>query len=1147
MKVQVASVRALAMCVGLVAVCSGQLASPAFADDALGTGPDAFFRYYHKQRLDLALDASRVAVKAADAASVGKALATAGVAGATVTDANIKGWFLTSLGKALTPAELDALVAKLAADPGVEMVSPVFLDNFGGPMFVCGDLMVGFDAGTPAAERDAIIKDAGSPGTLKVRDYTPGVDRLTPASRNALDVLAAANALAMRGDVAFAEPDWAFTVREALIPNDTFFGNLWGINNTGQSGGTADQDMDGPEAWDITTGDNAVIVTVIDVGTELTHPDLNLAPGADFSGNGTNGGPFNSCDNHGTAVAGCVSAIINNGVGVVGIAPGCRVSPAKCFNSNLACDGSGSTAASWTVDALNFAQANGHRVTNNSNAYGGMFAEIDAAYQNTRDAGLVHFAATGNNGGGTISYPASIPVVNAVGAVDRNGNRASFSQHGPGTDFTAPGVDIDTTDRQGAAGYVSGDYVTASGTSEASPYAAGVAALVISRAPALTANQVETIMRNTAVDRGAPGLDDEYGAGFVNAFAAVQAAGIVPPTNDDCGNAIDVSAGGTFNGTLTAASNDGTAPCGGSASNPDVWYVYANPLSNTVVLTASTCGTHDTGGVDTGVDTVIAAFDTCGGTLLGCNDDAIGGGCGAADGGITRDSLIAFTVAGGQSAIIRVSKFGASNVGPFQLNISAVPVNDTCSSAVDVSAGGTFYGTLVGASNDGTATCGNSSANPDVWYTYTNPFSSPVALTASTCGTHDTGGQDAGVDTVLAAFDTCGGTQLACNDDAASGGCGAADGGFARDSLVSLNVAGGQSVLIRVSKYGASSVGPFQLHISAAAANDACASAVDVSAGGTFTGTLEGSTNDGTADCGSSATNPDVWYAYTNPGPCGATLTASTCGTHDTGGQDAGIDTVMTIFNGCGGAQLVCNDDADGDGCGSLDQGLHRDSYATVSVAGGQTVLIRVSKFGPNATASGTFRLNISTSNIPANDSCANALTIAAGADVPICTTGATTEGPTEAACTGFGDSNINQDVWFRYTPISTGKYTVQTCGSAFDTRLAAYTNTCPGSPDTALACNDDTCDLQSSITVVGAAGVPNLIRVGGFTTATGVGTLRVYCAADVNLSGQVTVQDIFDFLGYYFANDPRGDFNGAGGQSVQDIFDFLAAYFGGC
>jgi subtilisin family serine protease len=134
---------------------------------------------------------------------------------------------------------------------------------------------------------------------------------------------------------------------------------------------------------------------------------------------------------------------------------------------------------------------------------------------------MVHFAAAGNSGTTFIGYPATLSTVNAIAALDPTGQIASFSDRGIGLAFSAPGTSVYTTDRSGAPGYSASDYAFVQGTSFASSYASGVAALMLSKNAVQSAANVETIMQNSCVDRGAPGYDTTYGWGFVNAAAAL--------------------------------------------------------------------------------------------------------------------------------------------------------------------------------------------------------------------------------------------------------------------------------------------------------------------------------------------------------------------------------------------------------------------------------------------------------------------------------------------------------------------------------------------------------------------------------------------------------------------------------------------------
>jgi subtilisin family serine protease len=290
----------------------------------------------------------------------------------------------------------------------------------------------------------------------------------------------------------------------------------------------------------------------------------------DFTDSGVpGGGPSNQCDNHGTAVAGCVAATINNNQGVVGVAPECSVQAGKIFNEIwfLICLPFLEGQDSWTVNGIMWAADSGARVTNSSWS-GPASATITTAFETTKGRGVTHFAAAGNGGGTPVEYPANLASVNGVSAVNSAGNLASFSSYGSGLFISAPGEAILTTDRMGSDGYESGNTATVDGTSFASPYTAGVAALVISADPSLTPDGVAQILSDTAMDLGAPGYDTLYGWGLVNAFDAVSAA--IPaepcPADLDGNGVVDVadflfllSAWGTADGDVDGDGDTGVA------------------------------------------------------------------------------------------------------------------------------------------------------------------------------------------------------------------------------------------------------------------------------------------------------------------------------------------------------------------------------------------------------------------------------------------------------------------------------------------------------------------------------------------------------------------------------------------------------------
>jgi hypothetical protein len=276
------------------------------------------------------------------------------------------------------------------------------------------------------------------------------------------------------------------------------------------------------------------------------------------------------------------------------------------------------------------------------------------------------------------------------------------------------------------------------------------------------------------------------------------------------------------------------------------------------------------------------------------------------------------------------------------------PDNDNCGNAIELINGASVVGNLHRATPDGNANCGSSSNNRDVWYTFVARCNG--TLFANTCGSRDINGIDTGIDTVLSVHSGCPGTtanQLVCNDDGSGAGCNGID------SAVSLGMVAGQRVFIRVTHFGDAAVrfqsGAFRLNLNfistSAPANDNCAAATPIVQGNILIGALLCASNDGSADCGSSATNPDIWYQFTAPAAYGR-LEANACGSRDNAGADTGPDTAVSVHTGCPGLignEIGCNDDGFMAGCNTVD------SQALAALAPNQNIKIRISHFGSNA------------------------------------------------------------------------------------------------------------------------------------------------------------------------------------------------------
>ncbi|MGP1347876.1 MAG: S8 family peptidase [Phycisphaerales bacterium] len=522
---------------------SGAIAAPG----GVGGGGDELYYSYFDDRVSLTLDETRLVVT--DLSGHGRGAVEAFAAGFGIDADGITpheapntwiveapGWGVADLG---TTRELVSSMARESREAWLNdagaadlFISPMLGIELG-PVHISDGIIVRFAEGTTPEQAEAIV-DGFIDAELLEADMAgmAGVFRFVTSSRDGFEVLEAANRLAALDQTVYAEPHMSLPLKKALIPNDPLFGVQWGLRNIGQSGGLANIDIDADLAWDITPGFATTLTAILDDGVEQDHPDIHQVPGIDVTGQATGGGPAGSCDNHGTAVGGVVSAIFNNGAGVAGAAPGTRIISVKFSNSMPPCTGSGSFFPASFASGLNNAFSQGARVSNNSNSMGAS-GTIDGVYQTTRNSGMVHFASSGNANASSIAYPSSLATVNSVGSVSRTGFRSAFSNYGAGLAFTAPGDDIWTTDRTGGSGYAGGSYTVIDGTSFSSPMAAGVAALVKTVNPALTAAQVEQILQDNAKDRGTAGYDTFYGWGIPDADDSMEdaIALLSPPGN----------------------------------------------------------------------------------------------------------------------------------------------------------------------------------------------------------------------------------------------------------------------------------------------------------------------------------------------------------------------------------------------------------------------------------------------------------------------------------------------------------------------------------------------------------------------------------------------------------------------------------------
>jgi len=466
--------------------------------------------------------------------------------------------------------ENEKTLKRLRSRSEVQYAAPLFSSN-GETVAIIPEIVVRAKPGTDIEQVQMLCEGAGC--TINKRmEFTEQEYLLEVLGPDAEAVLAAVGELGQAPCVEWACPNTAFQPKlcsqavsggpasdeqlridaagqdantPGVFPNDEYFPMQWHLYNTGQSGGTPGADIRAPEAWEITTGDPNIVVAVLDCGVDTNHPDLinNLVAGYDFYENDPFPDPalVGETNLHGTACAGLVAAQGNNSIGVTGVTWNCKVMPIRQtqIQPNPATEDVGATALRW-------AAVHGADIVNGRGATDYPTPIIHSAIvditkpggigRNGKGCVLVYPAVNANS---LVYYPARYPEVIAVGATDHQDLRWGYSNYGPDLDIMAPGgpyppisagdvFGVWTTDIAGSAGgngIIRGlrvtDYIPFGGTSAAAPIVAGVAALILSVEPNLTNGEVRHFLEWSAKDLGAPGRDDYYGWGRVDARAAL--------------------------------------------------------------------------------------------------------------------------------------------------------------------------------------------------------------------------------------------------------------------------------------------------------------------------------------------------------------------------------------------------------------------------------------------------------------------------------------------------------------------------------------------------------------------------------------------------------------------------------------------------
>ncbi|MBN1997393.1 S8 family serine peptidase [candidate division KSB1 bacterium] len=340
-------------------------------------------------------------------------------------------------------------------------------------------------------------------------------------------------------DVEYAQSNHVYKMN--YVPQDPDITQQWALEKVGAY-----------QAWDNEKGSPDVLIAVIDTGVDYTHPDLAkniwINPGEDLNGNGiADNGDYNQIDDdgngyaddilgwdftdapnypdggdylerdndpidemgHGTGISGIIAAVMDNHIGIAGLAPGCRIMSIRFATSR------GYGEEDDAASAILYAIQNGAQIINMSWGDTNISRIMDDIFRYAAQKGVVLVASAGNSSTDEIHYPSGFNGTISVGAVDEQDNLAGFSNYGPCVDLVAPGINIYTTtlDEQ---------YNSVNGTSFAAPFVSAAAALLLSHSPQLTAEGVRGILVGSSIDLGDRGWDFYFGAGRLDVKRALE-------------------------------------------------------------------------------------------------------------------------------------------------------------------------------------------------------------------------------------------------------------------------------------------------------------------------------------------------------------------------------------------------------------------------------------------------------------------------------------------------------------------------------------------------------------------------------------------------------------------------------------------------
>ncbi len=449
----------------------------------------------------------------------------------------------------------------------------------------------GTDAQNFAADRILVkFKDGTDEATKRVIHARHGGSVIAEIPQLGIQVVKIpyGKALAKAGNykseraIEFCEPD--FVAYAIGTPNDPYFGSQWGMTK-----------IQAPDAWDVTTGQSAVRIAILDTGVDQDHQDLasKIVANKNFTTSSTVDDRYG----HGTHVAGIAAAATNNGLGVAGVGYSCSIMNVKVLDDN------GSGYYSWIANGITWAADNGAKVISMSLGGSSGSSTLQSAVNYAWSKGVVLVAAAGNNGNTAATYPAYYANCIAVAATDQNDMKASWSSYGSWVDVAAPGVEILSTLPNHTNKIGASNYGSLSGTSMATPHVAGLAGLIWASSYGTSNTDVRSRIESTCDPITGTGAYWQYGR--INAYRAV-----APPDTEPPGQVTGLAVTTVSSSQLNLSWNANTEP---DLKNYNVYRSTTSGGPYTLIASPTVNSYSDTGlAPGTTYHYVVSAVDTSG-------------------------------------------------------------------------------------------------------------------------------------------------------------------------------------------------------------------------------------------------------------------------------------------------------------------------------------------------------------------------------------------------------------------------------------------------------------------------------------------------------------------------------------------------------